>query len=200
MKKRILAFLVLSLVVIQVRAQWGLNAGSSFTKFTADGSTMGVGVYAGAFYDLNIISENIYFRPSLVYHYDRATAKAMNSHKTSFDMHYVKIPLNFSYHIKLNQNNYLNPYLGGYIYCGLYGKFTDKYDFSSVKSSTTYDQLERFNYGLTGGLEYELKGHYLLNIEYNIGINDVLKSGTSGGFPDYLKRLNSINVGVGYKF
>lgn len=201
MMKKVIFFLVLLFVGLQAYGQWSVKAGSTFTKFTADGSTMGVGTYAGASYDINILAKNLYFRPGLVYHYDKATAEIpAGSHKMTFNMHYLKLPLNFSYHIKLHDDHYLNPYVGGYIYCGLFGSFKDKYDWGVTTNTTTYKQLERFNYGLTGGLEYELKQHFLFNVEYNIGLNGVRSFDLTGSMPDFLKKLNTLNIGLGYKF
>lgn len=198
--KKVVCFFVLLFICVQAYGQWMVKGGSTFTTFTADGATMGVGFFAGGAYDFNVFTENLYFRPGLVYHYDRSTAKIFDeNHKIAFDMHYLKLPVHFSYHIRISDDNHLNPYIGGYIYCGLFGKFDDKYSWGKIKNTTTYDELERFNYGLTGGVEYEFKKHYLLNVEYNIGLNNV-RSFELNGSPDFLKKLNSFCVGVGYKF
>lgn len=201
MKKAISLFVLLLLSVVQVYGQWSVKAGSTLTKFTADGATMGVGAFGGAAYDL-CLTKNFYFRPGLEYHYDRATAKISegDDHKWSMNMHYLKLPLNFSYHIRLHEDHSLNPYIGGYMYCGLFGSFKNKYGWGTINNTTTYKQLDRFNYGLTGGLEYEFKRHYLFNVEYNIGLNDVRSFDLTGSMPDFLKKLNSINIGLGYKF
>jgi len=201
MIKKIGLYLVLLLSAVQVYGQWNVKAGTTLTKFTADGSTMGVGFFAGGAYNINF-AKNFYFRLGLTYHYDRATAELPNGgeHEWILNMHYLKVPLDISYHIRLNDNNSLNPYVGGYIYCGLFGSFDDKYGSGIIKNTTTYKQLERFNYGLTGGLEYEFKQHYLFNIEYSIGLNKVRSFDLTGNYPDFLKKLNTLSIGLGYKF
>lgn len=202
MLKKTVYFFILLFVTIQANGQWSVSAGSTFSKFTADGSTMGVGFYAGGRYDIKIFSESFYLRPGLIYHYDKATAELPHTggHEWALNMHYLKLPLHFSYHIKLNDDNSLNPYMGGYIYCGLFGKWDDKYGWATIKNTTTYKQLDRFNYGLTGGIEYELKQHYLFSIEYNIGLNKVRSFDLETSYPDFLKRLNTACIGLGYKF
>lgn len=185
-----------------VYGQWSVKAGSSFAKFTGDGATMGVGAFAGGFYDWKIWGENVYLRSGLVYQFDQADAQyPSGGQKRSFRMHYLKVPLQLSYHIKLNEQNYINPYLGGYMYFGLFGQYDDYFGFGSkVSNIDAYNALDRFNYGLTGGVEYEFRKHYLISAEYNIGLNDVKNYDLPSVLPDALKTLNSICIGLGYKF
>lgn len=197
--KKVFVFGLLLSAVMQVQAQWGVKVGTTVSKFTADHASSGVGVYAGGFYDLRLIDQ-LYFRPQLMYSYDHSEADWIQA-KTDFRLHYLKLPLTFSCHFQWNKNHSLNPYVGGYLSCGLLGRYVAKYpDGSQVKNTNVFDQVDRFNYGLIGGVEYEFGKHYLINVEYHIGLNNVRHYDLPGQITDGLKKMNNLLIGLGYKF
>lgn len=112
-------------------------------------------------------------------------------------MHSLKLPLTFSYHLQWCEN----PFIGGYVACGLIGRYIEKYpDGSRVKHTNVFDQIDRINYGLIGGVEYEFKKRYLINAEYHIGLNTVRHYDLPYQMSDGLKKMNNLLIGLGYKF
>lgn len=197
--KKLFIVCLLFASAMQANAQWGVKVGTTVSKFTASHTSWGVGVYAGGFYDLRLV-DRLFFRPQLLYSYDHSEAEWIQT-GTEFRLHSLKLPLTFSYHLQWCENHSLNPFIGGYVACGLIGRYIEKYpDGSRVKHTNVFDQIDRINYGLIGGVEYEFKKRYLINAEYHIGLNTVRHYDLPYQMSDGLKKMNNLLIGLGYKF
>jgi len=146
---------------------------------------------------------------------------SLSSTYTSVRLHTLQVPLTVGYRLPVSRNANLTFRAGAYISYGIAassqigsrhsqeinGKYTSSY---SQSHSNDYDAsgLQRFDYGLLGGIGFEYK-RFSINVDYQLGLKNLsthkgyhyYSNGNDriGGAVSGLKNRN-LSLSVGYRF
>lgn len=92
-------------------------------------------------------------------------------HKTTINLDYLEVPLVLKYIAPVGYHTYIEPYLGGYLACGVGGKIKE-YETRSTYSSFGDGAFKRFDGGIRAGIgaRYEM---FSLDLGYDFGLSNI---------------------------
>lgn len=198
--------------------QFGLQAGGNFNRVqnnTSSSFQVGNGFMTGVFISKNFNrrwgfgAELNYLRSNnnsisrsvtqTTYFFERSTTNYFLVTK-SFD--YLQAPLFISYNI--NKNHRVNFGLVGMYMLNSRTEVVEQKQSHVERHNTTttkkgvYEDMNRFNYGINIGYEYNLPGMYSLGLRYNQMFNTVTNNSFSGGgkanLPAHLQLYVKLNL------
>lgn len=186
MKRITLLIFILTSIVIDANAQFGVKAGYSMSKSTEKDGSFLPGFYVGGLYDIKV-SKSFYIQPQLLFSSEGTKYKQGSNTYLTEHAYFAELPVLASYRVYLNNNSSFNFNLGPYASVGLFGKTKH----GSIKENTFQSGVERVDYGIKAGIDYEMN-HLIYSISYKQGLQDFDIYGKG-------KTLN-LSVGIGYKF
>lgn len=131
----------------------------------------------------------LYFESGL--YYTQKGGKS-NDNEVAFNLDYLEVPFTLKYIITPSPHTTIQPYLGGYLACGVNGKIKD-YDCNKVFSAFNSDVMRRFDGGLKVGcgISYDM---LYAEIAYEYGLANISQNDLSSTHNSSLM----LNVGLNF--
>jgi len=178
MKKILLSVAAAMAFCLAAQAQseeikFGVKGGVNFTNFDSDGADSDgkTGFYAGGLVDLPV-SGNFHIQPEVLYSSEGADDASLD---------YIRIPVMAKYYIMEGLSFQAGPEIAFKV--GSEDEFVD----NATKS---------IDFGIGGGVAYELTMGVFFDIRYNVGIADISDSNADVG-----KVHNTgLQIGAGFRF
>ncbi len=194
MKKILLSAVALMAFGLTAQAQemnFGLKAGANFANVGGDAedTSMRTAFHVGAFSEFKL-SEQFSIQPELVYSMQGFKSDAIEGFTSEEDikLDYLNIPIMAKYYLMEGLSLHAGPQVGFLI--------SAKVDDEDIK-----DSYKSIDFGLAGGVEYELPIGLFLQARYYAGIADITEPFDAGfGEIDENVTNNVISVSVGFKF
>ncbi len=204
--KKILTFIALVAVCFCVNAQQefkiGPKAGVNFAKLSnTSKSKVLTGFYLGAVGELKI-TDRFSVQPEIVYStqgaknvYSESLLGVNYQHHNHDKVSYINIPVLAKYYITNALSIEVGPQFGFLVDATNKDRITA--NGIEVKQTRDFkDEVNSFDFGLAGGLAYDLANGFFVNARYNFGLTNVGKSNYYYG--DSKNRV--FQLGAGYKF
>ncbi|MFM8834631.1 MAG: porin family protein [Cytophagales bacterium] len=185
----LVCFLCLICASAIAQVSFGVKGGVNFNEmvytpvpkgFSIDNNS-GIGFHLG-FYSSLKIGQNFLFIPELQLS-QRGVSVSSGGSTSNFNIHYLELPLLFSYRLKK-----LGLDIGPNI---------------SFRISSKVDVYEGFDFGLNGGLRFDLTERFFLTGRYYYGLTDISTIEFRDPFNNLLtrtgERSRSVQFGIGYK-
>ena len=188
MKKIPLSLLVLFVsVTMYSQTYFGVKVGANYTSFRGDLDVIDykAGFHVGGVAEISI-NDSFSFQPELLYSVQGFQAKEDASLRSNYN--YLTVPLMAKYFVKDLVTIDAGPQIG-YLISTTQTNGYEEIITEQKKNSNSLD------YGFNLGASYEMDSGIFLQVRYNFGLANVLKSDTN------LKAYNSVmQVSMGYKF
>lgn len=110
--------------------------------------------------------------------------------KVTYRLGYLQLPVVVKYNINLDDDLYLQPFLGGYLSLGVSGKTKN---YATRESESVFDHMNRFDGGLRAGCGLEYKMMYI-EAGYDLGLANITKD----DFDATKTRCLFINLGINF--
>jgi len=158
------------------RNYYGLRIGAAFSTVNSDdksldGGSAQTGLNIGVVAGLSLSERApLFFETGLSY-VEKGGKKTLNGKKMTYDLNYLEVPLVIKYIYELDGGLSIQPFLGGYLACGVGGKiknFGERAAFNSFSD----DAFKRFDGGirLGCGVGFDL---FYLDLSYDIGLANI---------------------------
>lgn len=198
MKKLLILFFAVFAMSAYAQTGLGVRAGLNLANqtFSADGFDISpdakIGFQLGVVYGV-AINETISFRPGLLYSTKGSSIKQEflgEEIETTSSFNYLEIPLDFVYQtgkILINAGPYIGYALSGSVSDGEESEDIDWED----------DDTKRTDFGLNFGLGYHITPEFSLNLNYGLGLSNLVDGESSEDFTS--KNTNIALFGI-YSF
>jgi hypothetical protein len=162
MKKNLLTLTLLmaSLMLFNIntlnaQTKFGVMGGLTMADLTGDYNSDGmvIGAHAGAFVNLSITSF-LMLEPQLLY-----TMKGAKFPGDNLKMDWVEIPVWLRYELNSGLNFNVGPYMGILL--------------SAKAENDVKDNFKSFDYGLGGGIGYQMSGGLGFHLNYSVGLANI---------------------------
>lgn len=155
---------------------FGMRVGMGFATINSDayeldGSSPRVGLETGVAAGFQIVPASpLYFETGL-YYTEKGGRKGSGSDKITYSLDYLEVPLLLKYRYITPERLSIEPFMGGYLACGVGGKIKDYRDRQAYSSFGDGD-FRRFDGGikLGCGISYDI---FYMGASYDIGLADV---------------------------
>ena len=176
---------------------YGLRLGAGFTTVNSDdsrldGGTSKAGLNLGFAAGFQIVpSSPLYFETGL-YYTEKGGKGSYDAKKFTYNLNYLEVPLLLKYAIPFSYRGSVQPYVGGYLACGISGKVKD-YGNRQAFSSFSSDNFRRFDGGLRlgCGVQYDI-------VYGEVAYEFVLANVCNDAFETSHNRCLYLNVGVNF--
>lgn len=155
---------------------YGLRIGAAFSTVnsddpTLDGGNSQTGLNVSAVTGLPLSnSVPLYLETGLSY-VEKGGKKSIGGKKMTYDLNYLELPIVVKYAYNVDRHFSIQPFLGGYLACGVGGKIKN-YGEREAQSSFSDDAFQRFDGGLRLGVgaAYDM---FYFDISYDIGLSNI---------------------------
>lgn len=157
---------------------YGLRVGPAFATVNSDdryldGSNMKTGLNVGLAAGFNIARYAPLFMETGLYYTEKGGRGKADGNRFTYSLNYLEVPLVMKYKYHVDRSLSVEPFLGGYVACGVGGKVKDfgQREAYSSFSSSPYS-FERFDGGLRMGcgLSYDL---FYAELGYDLGLANI---------------------------
>ena len=155
---------------------YGLRIGLALSSVSSDdacldGSGVATGVNMGVVAGFQLApSAPIYFETGLSYT-EKGGRGHYNGNKFTYDLDYLEVPLLLKYDYRSAPDLSVQPFIGGYVACGVGGKVKD-FGHRQAVSSFDEDFFKRFDGGLRIGCGLQFS-HLYAEVAYDIGLSNI---------------------------
>ena len=138
-----------------------------------DGSSMKTGLNVGLAMGVNLMREAPLYLETGLYYTEKGGRGRADGTRFTYSLNYIELPMVLKYKYFVDRSLSVEPFLGGYLACGVSGKIKDfgiREAYSSFSSSPY--SFERFDGGLRlgCGISYDL---LYADIGYDIGLANI---------------------------
>ena len=157
---------------------YGLRVGPAFATVNSDdkyldGSSMKTGLNVGLAAGFNIARYAPLFLETGIYYTEKGGRGQADGDRFTYSLNYMEVPLMLKYKYHVDRSLSVEPFLGGYVACGISGKIKDfgqRAAYSSFSSSPY--SFEHFDGGLRMGcgLSYDL---FYAELGYDLGLANI---------------------------
>jgi len=155
---------------------YGLRVGLALSSVSSDdayldGSGLSTGVNIGVVAGFQLApSTPIYFETGLSYT-EKGGRGHYNGNKFTYDLDYLEVPLLLKYDYWTSPDLSVQPFIGGYLACGVGGKVKD---FGHRQAVSSFDDefFKRFDGGLRIGCGLQFS-HLYAEVSYDIGLSNI---------------------------
>lgn len=155
---------------------YGLRVGLALSSVCSDdayldGSGLSTGVNIGVVAGFQLApSAPIYFETGLSYT-EKGGRGHYNGNKFTYDLDYLEVPLLLKYDYWTSPDLSVQPFIGGYLACGVGGKVKD---FGHRQAVSSFDDefFKRFDGGLRIGCGLQFS-HLYAEVAYDIGLSNI---------------------------
>lgn len=176
---------------------YGLRLGPSFSTVNSDdkaldGGSSQTGLNIGAIIGLGLSSETPIFLESGIYYIEKGGKSTYEGKKMTYDLNYIEIPILVKYIIDIDGDFSVQPFLGGYLSCGVGGKIKN-YGDRIAESSFSKHYFQRFDGGLRFGCGFAYDMFYA-DLSYDLGLSNI----SHDEFDTSRNRCLMLNFGVNF--
>jgi len=178
----LLTTLLISANVFSQSSRIGVKAGLNMSNMTVEGNNdqnLKFGLNAGLLGKF-MLTETFALQPELLY-----SSKGFKNNfdeslfadgEAKFNLNYIDIPVKLVYYLADDFSFQFGPYVG-YLLGANVSTDAEVLDFYNIDSvdELDRDRFNTFDYGLTGGLEFELRP-LIVGFNYNLGLAKVAKN------------------------
>jgi hypothetical protein len=163
--------------------KFGIKGGVNLTNLYVDDvedENMKVGLNAGVFVKLPV-TRGFSIQPEVLYSSKGAKLRYNNvfgEGEYRYNLNYVEVPLLAVFNLGKNFNIHAGPYAAFLASANIKRLDTESGDVDHIADLDT-DDFEKFDYGLTGGLGFDVD-KFTLGARYNYGLNEIGKDGIAG--------------------
>ena len=176
---------------------YGLRVGLALSSVSSDdpyldGSGLTTGVNMGVVAGFQLApSAPIYFETGLSYT-EKGGRGHYNGSKFTYDLDYLEVPLLLKYDYLTSPDLSVQPFIGGYMACGVGGKVKD---FGHRQAVSSFDDefFKRFDGGLRIGCGFQFS-HLYAEVAYDIGLSNICHDSFSSSRNGCLQ----LNCGVNF--
>lgn len=176
---------------------YGLRLGAGFSTVNSDdprldGGTAQTGLNLGVAAGFQMVhSSPLYFETGL-YYTEKGGKGTHENKKFTYNLNYLEVPLLMKYAIPFEQRGSIQPFVGGYLACGVGGQIKD-YGNRQAFSSFDNDAFKRFDGGLRigCGVQYDI---VYAEAAYEFGLANICND----SFDTSHNRCLYLNVGVNF--
>lgn len=157
---------------------YGFRVGPAFTTVNSDdkyldGSSMKTGLNVGLAMGVNMVSDAPLYLETGLYYTEKGGRGRADGTRFTYSLNYLELPLVLKYKYYADHLLTVEPYLGGYVACGVSGTIKDfghREAYSSFSSSPY--SFERFDGGLRVGcgVSYDL---FYADLGYELGLANI---------------------------
>ena len=157
---------------------YGFRLGPAFTTVNSDdkyldGSNMKTGLNVGLAMGVNLMREAPLYLETGLYYTEKGGRGRAEGTRFTYSLNYIELPMVLKYKYFVDRSLSVEPFLGGYLACGVSGKIKDfgiREAYSSFSSSPY--SFDRFDGGLRlgCGISYDL---LYADIGYDIGLANI---------------------------
>lgn len=162
--------------ITEGRIYYGLRIGSSFSTVnsddeTLDGGNSQTGLDVGVVIGYPLSNTSPVFLESGLSYVEKGGKKTVNGKKMTYDLNYLEIPITVKYVFDVDGHFTVQPFLGGYLSCGVGGKIKN-YGNREALNSFSDETFKRFDGGirLGCGVGYDL---FYADLSYDIGLSNI---------------------------
>lgn len=172
----------------------GLKGGINFSSFIQneiEDENMRTGWHAGL-YSKSSIGHNVYFQPELLFSTKGTSIEytiGNSQGQTDANLYYIDVPVLIGVDLTDRLSLQVGPYLSYLVDVNI----TSEGDFGNDESDVDRDHLKSFDFGLSGGLEYNF-GWVGVGARYNYGFTEIADSDVA----DFLIEDSQNSVGQLY--
>lgn len=155
---------------------YGLRVGLALSTVSSDdpcldGSSLSSGVTMGVVAGFQMVPEApLFFETGLSYTEKGGRGNYAGS-KFTYDLNYLEMPLLLKYDYDLGGDCSIQPFIGGYLACGVGGKVKD-FGHRQAVSSFNDDFFKRFDGGLRIGCGLQFS-HLYAELGYDLGLSNI---------------------------
>lgn len=155
---------------------FGLRVGMALSNVSSDdayldGRGMTSGVSMGIVTGLQVARDApVYFETGLSYT-EKGGRGHYNGGKFTYGLNYIEVPLTLKYDYQTGGDVGIQPFIGGYMACGVGGKVKD-FGMRQAVSSFDDDFFRRFDGGLRIGCGLEFS-HLYAEVAYDFGLSNI---------------------------
>jgi len=170
-----------STLIFAQSVEKGIKGGLNLASLSTDGSNdknLKTGLHIGFFSKFPITSA-LSIQPELLYSAKGIKINYDDSNfadgESKFNLNYIDIPVKLVFNLSDDFSFHLGPYFSFLLSANVKtdAEVLDFWDIDSVDDLDT-DRFNTFDYGLIGGLEFDLKP-IVLGFSYNLGLNQIAK-------------------------
>lgn len=165
-----------------------VSSESTYLDTNSSISGLNLGAYVG--FGLNP-GTPLYLEVGMEYK-EKGGKSTYNNQKFTYGLNYLEMPIVLKYGIDVDDDFTIQPYLGGYLACGIGGKVKN-YQAHEATSSYDDDYFQRFDGGLRFGCGFQYDVVYA-EIGYDLGLANIGHS----DFDTTKNRCFFANVGVNF--
>lgn len=162
--------------IVTGRTYYGFRIGPAFSTVNSDDATLDggdsqTGLNVGAVAGLPLSNTTPLFLETGLSYIEKGGKKKLNSGKMTYDLNYLEVPFVLKYVYNADQNFSVQPFVGGYLACGVGGKiknFNNREAFNSFSD----EAFQRFDGGLRVGcgVGYDM---FYADLSYDIGLSNI---------------------------
>ena len=203
MKKLLLSVFVMVATSSFVSAQdisFGAKAGVNFASIGGDDTEdvdSRTGFHVGVVSEI-MFTEQFGLQPELLYSMQGAQNEASDmglTVKQELKLDYISLPILAKYKFTPGFSAHLGPQVGFLI--NAESEYEAKYDgLTERETEDIKDYMNNIDFGIAGGLGYELNMGVFVNARYYMGLSNIFDDGDS----DYSQHNNVLQLSVGYMF
>ncbi len=180
-------------------AYFGFRIGPSFSTVNSDdiyldGSSMKTGLNAGVAAGFAVVPHTPLYLETGLYYTEKGGKGKVGGDKFTYQLNYLEMPLVMKYRIDIDRGFSIQPFLGGYLACGVCGKIKDFGERAAYSSfSDNPYSFQRFDGGLkTGcGLQFDM---FYAEVSYDLGLANICHD----DFDTSKNSALTLNVGINF--
>jgi hypothetical protein len=176
---------------------YGLRLGAAFSTVNSDdprldGGTMQTGLNVGMVVGFQLHPTSPVCLETGLFYTEKGGKGRYDGKKFTYNLNYIEVPLLLKYQIDVERKLSIQPFLGGYLACGVGGKIKD-YGNRTAFSSFDDDAFRRFDGGLRlgCGLQYDI---IYVEAAYEFGLANICND----SFETSHNRCLYVNCGVNF--
>ncbi|GET25015.1 porin family protein [Prolixibacter sp. NT017] len=210
MMKKLILFAVVCLMLSatvaraqesEVGVKGGLNLSSISVDYGND-KNLKAGFFAGV-YNKIPLGNTFALQPELLYSVKGVKYNYNNTFsnsETKVNLNYIDLPVKMVFNLSKNFDVQFGPYVS-YLLNGDINTSTEVLNYYSQNSNKEIDRKDfnALDYGLSAGVGFDLES-MLLGVNYNVGLNQVAKDGTTPHNMMGNAKNNVLQFYVGFKF
>ena len=157
---------------------YGFRVGPSFSTVSSDdkyldGSSVKTGLNVGMATGFNIGNRSPLFLETGLYYTEKGGKGKADGGRFTYNLNYLELPLVLKYQLDVDRYFSIQPFLGGYLACGVGGKvkdFNNREAYSSFSDSPY--SFQRFDGGIRMGcgVQYDM---FYVDLTYDLGLANV---------------------------
>ncbi|MDO4164267.1 MAG: porin family protein [Bacteroides sp.] len=136
-----------------------------------DGGSGMAGINLGVVAGIQLAPSTPIFLESGLYYVGKGGKGYQNSKKFTYDLNYLEIPILVKYKCYMENDIAIQPFLGGYLACGVGGKIKN-YGDREAESSFSKANFQRFDGGIRLGCGVSYQNLYL-ELAYDFGLANI---------------------------